>query len=128
MLTIKERIDNAIDELNRAIERLKELGDFSENTITPDSELISDMESSIERLDEINDIVGLALIIASDTGASSGELFEHNIEFDSVKMRENYLEWAMEILPVCQEYHWEDYYHIVWTKTEEEINKLCKGE
>ena len=57
MLTIKERIENAIDEFNRAVERLKEVGDFSEDTITPDSELISDMELSIERLEEIKDMI-----------------------------------------------------------------------
>ena len=128
MLTIEERISNAVDEMNRATERLREIGDVSENTITSDSELISDMESSIERLEDINDIVGLALIIAGSAGEQSERLYNNNIEYDSVKMRKNYLQWALEILLVCQRNNWEDYYDTAWTKAKEEIDKLCKGE
>lgn len=45
-------INNVVDELNRAIDRIKKLSeDYDrEDTITSDFELISDMETSIERL------------------------------------------------------------------------------
>lgn len=44
-------INNVIDELNRAIDRIKELSeDYDEDTITSDYELITDMETSIDRL------------------------------------------------------------------------------
>ena len=48
-------INNVIDELNRAIDRIKELSeDYDrEDTITSDYELISDMETSIERLNDL---------------------------------------------------------------------------
>ena len=49
----KDILNNVIDELERAIERIKELGDFEDNTITSDEELVMDMEVSIERLYEI---------------------------------------------------------------------------
>ena len=49
-MTQKEILNNVIDELHRAIERIKEVGDFDINSITSDEELINDMETSIERL------------------------------------------------------------------------------
>ena len=98
-LTIKERIENSIDEMNRAIERLKEVGEFFENTLTDDDILIDDMKNSIERLTEINDIIGLALIIAPSVGHQiyKNDLMQKsdfNVEPDSVEMRENYLKWV----------------------------------
>ena len=126
MLNIEDRINNVIDELNRATTRLRELGEFSEDTITSDSELVADMETSIERMAEIWDIVGLALIIAGNVGAKSKELFDKNIEFDSPEIRLKCVEWALDILPQCQENNWEDYYDTAWRKTDEEIEKLMK--
>lgn len=46
-------IGNAIDELSRAIDRLKELTGYNESTLTDDDLLINDMETSIERLTEL---------------------------------------------------------------------------
>ena len=46
----KDIINNVIDELERAIDRLKELGSFNDYSITSDEELVNDMEKSIERL------------------------------------------------------------------------------
>ena len=130
-LTIKERINNVVDELNRAIERLKDRGEFFEDTLTDDDVLIDDMTNSIERLTEINDIIGLALIIAPSVGHQiyKNDLMQKsdfNVEPDSVEMRENYLKWAMDILPTCQEYEWEDYYDVAWRKSDEEAKKLIE--
>ena len=131
ILTVKETIENIMDELNRATTRLKEIGDIQTDTITPDEELISDMEMSIERMQDIyqdaSDVVGLALIMACYGGSKADELFGLNIEFDSSEMRENYLKWAYEILPKCQADKWEDYYDTAWTKAETELNKLYGG-
>ena len=81
MLDIEERINNVIDELNRAVERIREIGKFSENTITPDEELVSDMLLSIERMQEVYDIIGLALIMAGQCGVYSKKLYTelHNL-------------------------------------------------
>lgn len=49
----KDIINNVIDELERAIDRLKELGTFDSHSITNDEELVNDMEKSIERLYEL---------------------------------------------------------------------------
>lgn len=131
ILTIEERINNVVDELERAIERLKEVGEFNENSITSDEELVNDMEMSLERVKEINDIVGLALIIAPSVGHKiyATDLMDKSdfeIEPDSIAMRENYLKWATEILPTCQEYEWEDYYDVAWTKADREFKKLLE--
>lgn len=130
-LTIKERINNVVDELNRAIERLKDRGEFFEDTLTDDDVLIDDMTNSIERLTEMYDIIGLALIIAPSVGNQiyKNDLMQKsdfNVEPDSIEMRENYLKWAMDILPTCQEYKWEDYYDVAWRKADEEAKKLIE--
>ena len=52
-LTTKETLQNAIADLQRAYERLKELGDFSEDTITEDEVLLNDIALSIERLSDV---------------------------------------------------------------------------
>lgn len=52
-LTAKEVLQNAIDELQRAKERLKEIGELSDESLTDDEILINDIEASIERLLEI---------------------------------------------------------------------------
>lgn len=55
-MKLKDIINNAVDELQRAKERILELGDFQEGIITSDEELINDIDISIERLLElIND-------------------------------------------------------------------------
>ena len=49
----KDILNNVIDELERAIERIKEFGEFEDRSITGDEELVMDMEISIERLKEL---------------------------------------------------------------------------
>ena len=50
----KDIINNVIDELERAIDRLKELGTFDDYSITSDEELVNDMEKSIGVTKEID--------------------------------------------------------------------------
>ena len=52
-MTKADVLNNVIDELERAIQRIKELGEFEENSITGDEELVADMEISIDRLYQI---------------------------------------------------------------------------
>ena len=49
-MTDREILGNVIDELERAINRIKEIGEFEEDSITPDEELITDMTMSVDRL------------------------------------------------------------------------------
>ena len=49
-MTDREILGNVIDELERAIHRIKEIGEFKEDSITPDEELVTDMTTSIDRL------------------------------------------------------------------------------
>lgn len=49
-MTKQDILNNVIDELQRAIERIKELGEFDDITVTDDEELINDMQISIEKL------------------------------------------------------------------------------
>lgn len=49
-MELKDIINNVIDELYRAKERILELGEFDDDSITSDEELILDIEMSIERL------------------------------------------------------------------------------
>lgn len=53
----KDILNNVIDELERAIQRITELGEFEDNSITSDEELVTDMEISINRLYHIIDII-----------------------------------------------------------------------
>ena len=53
----KDILNNVIDELERAIQRITELGEFEDNSITGDEELVTDMEISINRLYHIIDII-----------------------------------------------------------------------
>lgn len=49
----KDILNNVIDELERAIQRITELGEFDDNSITSDEELVTDMGISISRLYKI---------------------------------------------------------------------------
>lgn len=45
--------NNVIDELERAKERIIELGEFSDACLTPDEELVQDIMTSLDRLNEM---------------------------------------------------------------------------
>jgi hypothetical protein len=46
-------LNNVIDEIDRATERIEELGEFNENSVTPDEELVTDLYVSKDRLYQI---------------------------------------------------------------------------
>ena len=45
--------NNVIDELERAKERIIELGEFNDAYLTPDEELVQDIMTSLDRLNEM---------------------------------------------------------------------------
>lgn len=49
----RELLNNIIDELTRAKERIKEIGEFEDITITSDEELVNDIEITLERLYDV---------------------------------------------------------------------------
>lgn len=55
-MTQSEILDNIVDELERARERIKELGEFNDEVLTEDEELVSDIDKSIERVSELYDL------------------------------------------------------------------------
>lgn len=46
-------LNNVVDELERAKERIKDLGEFSDSSLSSDEELVSDIEESLELLYEM---------------------------------------------------------------------------
>ena len=61
-LTIKEIINNAKDELERAYELLKD------NDDAINSMLVSDIESSLERLEDITERIDFAMLMSAAVG------------------------------------------------------------
>ena len=89
-LEIKDIINNAKDELERAYELLK----YNEDAIN--SMLVSDIESSLERLEDINERIEFALILAVYAGSENAELdFEYDC--DNSEWREEYLHKASQV-------------------------------
>ena len=97
-LTVKEMLKNAIDELQRASERIKELtGDsLLGKSVGEDEDLLNDMAMSIERLPDINNIILVALNAAVYAGNIEGEGkgFIGDFGADSLAHRKEYLEIA----------------------------------
>ena len=101
-LTIKEIINNAIDEMQRAQETIKDLYEsFGEpigsgEYVTDDELLIEDMNDSIERLSTIEDTVLVALNAAVYAGniEASGKGFVDDFGADSLSHRAEYLAFA----------------------------------
>lgn len=95
-LTVQQIIDNTIDEMRRAIDRLREVGDFNDEAITGDEELISDLEAEIERLETIPDTIKVALCLAVYAGnlEEKGVAFVNDFGADSFANREKYLAFA----------------------------------
>lgn len=102
-MELKDIISNVIDELQRARERILELGEFDEQSITSDEELVSDIDMSIERLSSVNDTVLIALCLAVYAGniEANSKGFVDDFGADSFKNREKYLELAEQYeLPI----------------------------
>lgn len=101
-LTIKEIINNAIDEMQRARETIGELYESLGEPIsdgqpmTDDEILIDDMNSSIERLATIENTILVALNAAVYAGniEASGKGFVNDFGADSLSHRAEYLAFA----------------------------------
>lgn len=101
-LTVKEIISNAIDEMQRAQETIKDLYESlgepigSGKSITDDELLIEDMNSSIERLATIEDTILVALNAAVYAGniEADGKGFINDFGADSLSHRAEYLAFA----------------------------------
>lgn len=55
-MTHSEILDNIVDELERAKDRIRELGKFDDEILTEDEELVSDIDKSLERVSELYDL------------------------------------------------------------------------
>ena len=101
-LTIKEIINNAIDEMQRAQETIKNLYESlgepigSGKAVTDDELLIEDMNSSIEQLATIENTILVALNAAVYAGniEASGKGFIDDFGADSLSHRAEYLAFA----------------------------------
>lgn len=124
-LSVNNIINNAIDELERAKERIKELGEFNENSIGPDEELISDIDTSIERLQTVDKTIMVALLAAVYAGniEASEKGFINDFGADSLFHRDEYLKIAEEYeLPynddglIATDVVYDDISEIMWKK------------
>lgn len=101
-LTVKEIINNAIDEMQRAQETIKYLYESlgepigSGESITDDEMLIEDMSNSIERLATIENTILVALNAAVYAGniEASDKGFINDFGADSLSHRAEYLAFA----------------------------------
>ena len=101
-LTVKEIISNAIDEMQRAQETIKDLQSECRDhlgingTLTDTEMLIDDMNSSIERLATIENIILVALNAAVYAGniEAGGKGFVNDFGADSLSHRAEYLAFA----------------------------------
>ena len=101
-LTMKEIINNAIDEMQRAKETIQDLQSECRDhlgingTLTDTEVLIEDMNSSIERLATIEDIILVALNAAVYAGniEADGKGFINDFGADSLSHRFEYLAFA----------------------------------
>ena len=135
-LTIKEIINNAIDEMRRAQETIKDLYEslgepIGEGPVTDDEQLVNDMNSSIERLATIEDIILVALNAAVYAGniEASEKGFINDFGADSLSHRGEYLAFAEQYdLPydddglIATDCVYDDVSEYMWTTyaTEEE--------
>lgn len=136
-LTIKEIIDNAIDEMHRARETIgylheclgEPIGDG--RAITDDEMLIDDMNKSIERLATIENTILVALCAAVYAGniEADGKGFINDFGADSLSHRAEYLAFAEQYeLPynddglIATDCVYDDVSEYMWTTyaTEEE--------
>lgn len=97
MNNLKDIINNVIDELDRAKERVAEIGDVqSEQSVTDDDMLIYDIENTLEELRSFNDRIDFALVCAVYAGGINAET-GYEEECDNSFWRESYLDIASQI-------------------------------
>lgn len=118
-LKINEIINNAIDELERARELL------SNNEIAEKSMLLSDIDSSLERMQNINERIEFALIISMYLGMINAQNdfiydidnseWREKILYESIKIdlqyEDGYIdsEWAYEMADSIAKKLWREY-------------------
>ena len=103
-LSLKDVINNMMDALQRAQERLKELGEVSPDLphVTDDMLLVDDMEKSIDECESLYERINSTLVFATYAGKKTVALFRdgQNDPFgfgpDGFEMREKYWDWANE--------------------------------
>ena len=127
-LSIYDIINNAKDELERAREIIilnEETKEMAENSM-----LISDIDSSLERMENITDRIEFALLLANTTGYSECKNGMLSDATDESPWRKKYIEVASEIELeyekgyVDTEWAYEKVAQIV----EEWEKDICKGE
>lgn len=104
-LEIKDIINNAKDDLNRARDILYDViianPDKYNNSLTEEELLLDDMASSIERLDDLMDRIEFALILANYMGwkerDNEMEMALACVSTDDAGWREQYLHAASQI-------------------------------
>ena len=89
-LSIKDIINNAKDELSRSRNLLIHNGDAYE------SWLIDDIDASLERMEDINDRIEFALLIAYHMGIMNAEYDYTAYDCGSKEMRDEYLQAASD--------------------------------
>lgn len=89
-LLIKDVINNAIDELSRSRDLL------IENEDAYWSFLVSDIDSSLERMTDINERIEFALLIAYHMGIINAEYDFTAYDCGSKEMRDEYLQAASD--------------------------------
>ena len=89
-LSIKDIIGNAIDELSRSRDLLIHNGDAYE------SWLIDDIDSSLERMTDINERIEFALLIAYHMGIMNAEYDFTAYDCGSKEVRDEYLQAASD--------------------------------
>lgn len=117
ILTITDIINNAKDELERSLELLKD------NEDAQMSMLVSDIESSLERMSDINERIEFALILANYAGAK--EVKDNSEECtDNAEWRKKYLDAASEIeleyISGCVNSEW------AYNEASDIVNKMFK--
>lgn len=133
-LTIKDIINNAVDELHRAIETIEELQMECRDhlgingTLTDTEILIEDINNSIERLSSIEDTVLVALVAAVYAGniESDGKGFNGDFGADSLEHRREYLAMAEQYdLPYTEDgrISTEDVYNDISEKVREKFQE-----
>ena len=128
-LSVKEIIGNAIDELQRAKETIEELQEECrdhlgvDGTLTNTEMLLKDMNSSIERLETIENTIMVALCAAVYAGniEASEKGFVDDFGADSLSHRAEYLAFAEQYdLPyddeglIATDYVYDDVGEYMW--------------
>lgn len=95
-LNIKDIITNAMDGLDRARERLVELGEFKKDALTDDEVLMEDMTNAELDLDELGWRIEFALILAVYAGYENAKR-DYEFDCDNAEWRNKFIEIASQV-------------------------------